>query len=284
MKILSITDSPFHTLAYRNVIPRHGVVTVHLPILRAVVDHLPDGLQAIVATADLQGRGLEREDGRPSPLLGELLAEELESLAKLGEIPSPDTTGVILAGDLYSLPELDRRGGSGDVRVVWDAFARNFRWVAGVAGNHDFFGPRGWSIPDVETFKRRKDINYLDGNIATLDGLQIAGVSGTIGTPNKPHRKREGDFCDSVERLATTGPDILAMHESPAATVKSGEPDAADIELLGRPSIRAVLERSQPTLVICGHAYWRIPLATLSNGIQVLNIDSRAVILQPAKA
>jgi len=143
MKILSIADNLFHTLAYRNVVPRHGIVTVHLPILRATVDHLPDGLEAIVATADLQGRGLEREDGGPAPLLGELLAEELEALAKLGEIPSPDVTGVILAGDLYSRPELDCRGGSGDVRVVWDAFARNFRWVAGVAGNHDFYGSRG---------------------------------------------------------------------------------------------------------------------------------------------
>ena len=77
---------------------------------------------------------------------------------------------------------------------------------------------------------------------------------------------------------------MLVMHESPAATVKSDEPDAVDIELLGRPSVRAVLERSQPTLVICGHAYWRIPLATLSNGTQVLNVDSRVVILQSAKS
>ena len=118
----------------------------------------------------------------------------------------------------------------------------------------------------------------------TLDGLRIGGVSGTIGNPNKPHRKREEDFCDSVERLATAGPDILAMHESPAAMAVADGPDAVEVELLGRPSVRAVLERSQPTLVICGHAYWRIPLATLSNGTQVLNVDSRAVILQSAKS
>ena len=87
-----------------------------------------------------------------------------------------------------------------------------------------------------------------------------------------------------MERLATASSDMLVMHESPAATVKSDEPDAVDIELLGRPSVRAVLERSQPTLVICGHAYWRIPLATLSNGTQVFNVDSRVVILQSAKS
>jgi hypothetical protein len=283
MKIFSIADSPFHTLAYRNVTSRHGVVTVYLPVLRATVDHLPGDLQAIVATADLQGRGLDREDGGPAPLLGELLAEELESLAVRGEIPSPDVTGVILAGDLYTPPGLDRRGGSGDVRAVWDAFARSFCWVVGVAGNHDFFGPRDWSVPDVEAFKKQKGGRFLDGNSVTLDSLRIGGVSGTIGNPNKPHRKLEEDFCDSVERLAAAGLDILAMHDGPDATIMNDGPDAVGIELLGRPSVRAVLERSKPTLVIRGHAYWRTPLATLSNGTQVLNVDSRVVILQSAK-
>ena len=36
---------------------------------------------------------------------------------------------------------LDKRGGSGDVTGVWLAFADIFQWVAGVAGNHDTFGP-----------------------------------------------------------------------------------------------------------------------------------------------
>ena len=90
MKILSIADSPFHTLAYQNISSRRGVVTEHLPILRTNVDHLPGGLQAIMATTDLQVRGLGGEDDGPAPLLSELLAEELEALAKLGEIPAPD--------------------------------------------------------------------------------------------------------------------------------------------------------------------------------------------------
>ena len=48
--------------------------------------------------------------------------------------------GLLLCGDLYVRPALDARGGLGDVRPVWRAFARHFRWVAGVPGNHDAFG------------------------------------------------------------------------------------------------------------------------------------------------
>ena len=48
--------------------------------------------------------------------------------------------GVLLAGDLYTVPALDRRGGSGDVTAVWRAFGDEFSWVVGVAGNHDTFG------------------------------------------------------------------------------------------------------------------------------------------------
>jgi len=273
MRILSITDNPIHTLAFRNVAPGRAVITEDLAVLHAAVDRLPDGLQAIVATSDLQGRGPATLGGDHSPLLGELLAEELEVLAELGEIPLAEATGVILAGDLFARPEMDRRGGSGDVRGVWEAFVRRFRWVVGVAGNHDWFGP-GWSLPHFETFKKQEGIFFLDGGSVMLDSLRIGGLSGTIGNPRRPYRRLEEDFCDNVGRLAAAGPDVLVMHDGP---------DVMGTELRGWPSVRQVLERSRPTVVIRGHAHWKTPLATLSNGSQVLNVDSRVVVLRPVR-
>ena len=41
-------------------------------------------------------------------------------------------SGAILAGDLYSVPAADMRGGFGDVAPVWRAFADRFSWVTGV--------------------------------------------------------------------------------------------------------------------------------------------------------
>ena len=51
---------------------------------------------------------------------------------------------------------------------------------------------------------------------------------------------------------------------------------------LGWPLVRTALEQAAPTLVIRGHAFWDSPLATLKNGTQILNVDSRVVILQKA--
>ena len=271
MRILGLEDKPFHTLAFRNVAPGRVIVTEQLPCVRAYVDNLADGVQAIVAVSDLQGRDLEGQGQDPPRLLGELLVEGLEALAELGKVPPLHAVGVILAGDLFARPELDRRGGSGDVRSVWKAFVHRSRWVAGVAGNHDWFGP-GWSLPHFEAFKRQASVFFLDGNIAVLDNLRIAGLSGTIGNPRRPFRRSEEDFCECVGRLADDRPDILVMHDGP---------DVSGTDLKGWPSIRHVLERSPSTLVIRGHAHWHVPLAALANGTQVLNVDSRVIVLQP---
>lgn len=119
-----------------------GFYEDRLPIHQAIVDRLPRGLSAIVATSDLQGRERMRKSPTTPPrLLGEVLPDILVSriLPEL-DVPSEDKFGVILAGDFYTVPALDRRGGSGDVTEVWHAFADEFAWVAGVAGNHDTFG------------------------------------------------------------------------------------------------------------------------------------------------
>ncbi len=97
-------------------------------------------------------------------------------------MPSLDRTGVLVAGDMYTVPGADKRGGTGDVRSVWYAFADRFRWVAGVAGNHDLFGtPKQLAALTLE-----RTAHVLDGSVVELDGLSVGGVSYVSGRRRKP--------------------------------------------------------------------------------------------------
>jgi Icc-related predicted phosphoesterase len=60
------------------------------------------------------------------------------------------------------------------------------------------------------------------------------------------------------------------IHQTPKNLIESCDDDE---------SIREIIEASNPTLVFCGHLHWKNPLIELSNGSQVLNVDSRVVIL-----
>jgi hypothetical protein len=142
MEILSIATEPILEIPFLNAGRGPGGFYVdRLPLLSAEVHRLPIDLDAIVATGDLQGRERFQESERTPPrLLGEVLPRRLseEILPSLGL--AADRSGVLLAGDLYTVLALDRRGGSGDVTNVWTAFGQEFAWVAGVPGNHDTFG------------------------------------------------------------------------------------------------------------------------------------------------
>jgi hypothetical protein len=128
MRILSITQSPLHSIPYRTARPGGGQELADLPLLEAEVDALPEGVQAVLATADLQAR--EVLPGQR--LLGEVLAAECIVLAGLGQLPPAEHMGVLLAGDFYTDLTATIRGSSGDVRSVWEAMAHRFRWVTGV--------------------------------------------------------------------------------------------------------------------------------------------------------
>jgi hypothetical protein len=244
-------------------------------MLRARVDALPESLDAIVAAADLQA--LEPPHGAvPQRLLGETLAEHLVQLAELGELPSPERTGILLAGDLYTVPDLARRGGSGDVRSVWLAFAERFRWVAVVLGNHDEIGPRNG---DLERVARTPRVHVLDGEVRELEGLRVGGVHGIIGNPMRLNRQAPGTFVEKIELVLADGADVLVLHEGPDALDSEGETlrGSADVRdaLVG-----AGLER--PPLVVCGHSWWPLPLVELAGGVQVLKVDARVVVLERA--
>jgi 3',5'-cyclic-AMP phosphodiesterase len=253
MRVLDVDDQPFDTLPFLDASSRGIVERRELPFLRARVDALPDGLDAIVCTSDLQGREVPR--GAPARLLGEAVAE------RLADLVPPDRTGVLLAGDLYTVPGADRRGGTGDVREVWRAFAERFRWVAGVAGNHDTFGDR-------RGFARRCDL--LDGDVRAFDGLRVGGVSGIIGNTSKNERKREEEQVELLLRVLEGAPDVVVLHEGP---------DVPALGLVGHPAIREALAVGPGPLVVCGHSWWRPTLVTLDRG-QALKVDGRVVVLQ----
>jgi hypothetical protein len=269
MRIVHIEQRPFHELVYRNVARNREIVNVVLPFLRAEVDALPDGLEGLLVTGDLQGRERETAAVSEARLLGVRLADELELLAEFQMMPSLAATGVILAGDFYAHEILARRGGSGDVRAVWRTFAERCRWVTGVAGNHDLFGDSP-SVPDHDEFWRQTNTHFLDFHAIKLDGLKVAGLSGVIGNPQRPFRRSEPDFLAAASLLCEDGPDILILHEGP---------DFPAHGLEGSPVLREVLEKARPMLVVRGHSYWELPLVALANGTQVLNVDARVVLL-----
>src|SRR5262245_22189259 len=171
MRILQVSDRPIYELPYTNAASGGGVESRALPVLAGAVDALPHDLSALLIASDLQGVAPSAEHGGALALLGEVLAQELRQLEDLDLIPRREQIGVILAGDLFAAPAGDKRGATGDVRPVWAALAREARWVAGVAGNHDLLGS------DRENERLgRLGAHLLDGEVVDLDGLRIGGV------------------------------------------------------------------------------------------------------------
>jgi hypothetical protein len=100
---------------------------------------------------------------------------------------------VLLAGDFYSVPDANKRGGYGDVTPVWQAFGERFAWTAGVAGNHD----------DVDGAVLLHGVHILDGDVVELEELRIGGVGLICGNPDKcgrrdDHAQLAVDWSDRV--------------------------------------------------------------------------------------
>lgn len=249
---------------------RHGPVPRSIPVLCGRIDALPGGLRALVLAADLQARALPAWGQEGLRLAGEAVAEQLAALAEAGELPPASATGVVLAGDLWSDPACKKMGGLGDVRPVWRAFAERFRWVAGVAGNHDAFGhPR-----EQAAFVQEPGVHLLDGDVVELDGLRLGGVGGILGDPRRPNRRDPLEQTDLVLSVLSRGVDLLVLHEGP---------DVPEAALPGEPALREVLEVAEDRAsVVCGHVHWRRPGARLGRR-HVVNVDARILVLVPAR-
>ena len=201
MRILSIDQIPLHQIPYRYVRPGGSESVGNLAIHIALVDRLPASMGAIVVTSDLQAREFSGD-----LLLAEVLAHDLCELAELEAIPSTSRIGVVLAGDLLARQSLDKVSGTGDVRDVWHKFARSFRWVTGVPGNHDSLGE---THEQKEAFKKTRGVHFLDGDAVELDNIQFAGIGGIIGKPSKPQRRDETHFIRCLRGVLKSQPGHL---------------------------------------------------------------------------
>lgn len=246
-----------HAQSYLCSAPGGSARTRILEVTRMASVGLPSALAGLLCTADLQGRDLPT-----SRLFGEALADAV------AEKISADEVGVLLAGDFYaSEGAVGKMGASGDVRSVWRKFAERFRWVVGVAGNHDLFG----TDAEQASFGRENKIHMLDGNVVELDGLRLAGLSGIVGKQGRRWRRSPDCYQQEVRKLLDQKPDILILHEAPAVI---------DCDLRGNAELAACLgHASHELVVVCGHCYWPRPLSRAGELVQVLNVDSRAILL-----
>lgn len=271
MRILRIDESPLFTVRHRSADHDRGRSDAALPAHRVVVDALPAGLQAVFVTSDLQGRAVEPpHDGA---LLGVAVAEAV-LLHCWSRGLAPESVGVLLGGDLFADEDVATRGGRGDARAVWRAFAAHFAFAAGVAGNHDAFGePAG-----LDAFAGEPGMHLLDSDtpglamIADCAGLCVAGVSGIVGKPTKPWRKERQAFLDGVARALAARPDVLVLHQNPAL------PGVARGEFV---ELTAMLAERCDGVVAFGHSFSAAPLHELGSA-QLLATEGRAFWLEAA--
>lgn len=260
VRITRLAQQPVHRLRYLNAGRRGRRESSVLPILLAEAEGLGEGVDAWILASDLQGV-VTAWDGQ-SVLLGVALVDELLQLAEHGVLPYPERTGVVLAGDLFSAPGGDVRGASGDVREVWEAFASAYRWVVGVAGNHDWFGEGR----ERARFESLEGVHLLDGDVVTLDEVSVGGVGEVVGDPDKPGRKSADDFLTRLKRVARAEPDVIVLHQGPEG----------DDHQPGEPLVTEALTSFGGT-VVCGHVHWKHPC---SDDGRVLNVDGRVVVLR----
>lgn len=243
--ILSIEPKPFRELRYLNASRRGRAETARLPFHRGRAE-LPRAWDALVVASDLQGIATPAW-GEPAALLGVSVAREIDAM-DLGRVV------VVLAGDLYSVPEANKRGGFGDVSSVWNAFAEVGE-VIGVAGNHD----------DVSRVSRG---TLLDGDVVDVDGVRIGGVGLIAGNDEKPGRRSEDVQLEKLYDAMLC--DVLVLHEGAHI----------DDDHEGSVAVRDALEDANMKLVVSGHRPWAEPLARIGRATQVLNVHERVVVLQ----
>jgi hypothetical protein len=255
--IVSIEPKPFQELRYLNASRRGRAEVARLPFHRGRAE-LPAAWDALVIASDLQGIATPSPYPRSgtartamwceaAALLGVSVAREIEEM-DLGRVV------IVLAGDLYSVPEANKRGGFGDVSSVWNAFAE-IGEVVGVAGNHD----------DVSRVSRG---TLLDGDVVEMEGVRIGGVGLVIGNDEKPGRRSTDDQLDKLYDAMLC--DLLVLHEGPRL----------DDDRDGAEAVRDALEDAHVKLVVCGHRPWSEPLARIGRATQVLNVHERVVVLQ----
>jgi Icc-related predicted phosphoesterase len=238
-----------------------------LPIYLGSIKNIKaDDIDYLIIASDLQGNVIKNGDNQ---LLGEVLPEFLKLLFDIEfSNVNRNKIGVFLCGDFFA--RLDKRGGLGDVKNVWRAFNKHFGFVVGVAGNHDDFG----DAQEFENFQQEEGIYYLHNQIKKVANLKIGGISGIIGRPDKPFRNEETKHLKELKKLLLKQPDFILLHEGPNNLIP---------KLQGNDKIRAIIEGSQKNVLCCGHNHWNHTLIEKKNGTQIINADSKCIILKISK-
>ncbi len=252
-----------------NAAPGGGATErIAIPLHHAEVDLPPSELEGILITGDLQFYHDKNVPAEDRILMGYVIAEEIHELCENGLLPPPHRLGVMLVGDMYAEPCLTKRGGSGDVEDIWHTFANHFRWIAGVAGNHDLYEGQA-KFPS--SFRKRENIHALHYDTVELDGLTIGGISGISGNPRKIWRYSDHEFQSGISEMLRSHLDCLLLHQGPVGPEKSMRGAQMINEALGSAA-------HQPDIVAFGHCHWSQPDA-MQNGMQLLNSDGRAILL-----
>ncbi len=270
MKIEITSAEPIERFTYK-VVAQGGkdhfgnvrLKDTYLPIYTGILKGCKsDEFDGLILTSDLQGNVIEKEEIK---LLGEVLPDFLQLLLKI-EFPEIKTekVGVLLCGDLFA--RIDKRGGEGDVKAVWKTFKNCFGFVAGVAGNHDYFGSKS----EFEEFQREKDIYYLDRQIRKIRGIKVGGIGGVIGRPDKLFRTEESEYLSELRKLLKKAPDLILLHEGP---------DSESPSRHGNEKIRKLIELSNNQIICFGHNHWDELLINKRNGNQYVNLDGKCLIL-----
>lgn len=184
MKTLINETKPVAHFSYNNIVPfnrqrgRNSILEVaQLPLCNGYIS----GVQApeidyLILASDLQGTVV---GGGRTMLLGEVLPEFLQLILELDyDHTDLNRVGILRCGDLFA--RTDRRGGLRDVKHIWRGFNEYFRFVVGVAGNHDDFG----QPEERAVFTQEEGIHLLHGEVAEIAGIQFGGISGVIGRPS----------------------------------------------------------------------------------------------------
>lgn len=246
-----------------------------VPIILATFDGLPEQLEALVVTSDLQSRIL-LEGGRLSdpPLAGahapRVIAEVIERELGLG----CERTAVLLAGDLWCNPiSMVKMGGYGDVRGVVDAFEDQFFGVVCVPGNHDLFTGSMVGMHDCRTW--RADVQLLSSGIAELAGVRIGCVGGCVGNPTRAFRFTAEDQARRTLRVLREQPDWILTHEGPPG----GHRDRG-----GGAQLAAMLARiDRPTPLFCGHEQWPNRIVAFGHVTAVNSAAAVIVLVRPTR-
>ncbi|MEO1267588.1 MAG: hypothetical protein AAFX99_05790 [Myxococcota bacterium] len=267
LHLTTLHPQPLYRFYVASIVPGGGGhSTVEIPMLSAVWPDLPHELDALLIAGDLQAIASAHVPLASRLLSGISIAAELETLADAELLCPCARTGVLLTGDLYTDLKLNKRGSTGDVQEVWEAFARRFRWVVGVAGNHDlFYGKNHCTLPRRGALH---NAHLLNGDTVVLDGLRLAGVSGIVGPPHKPWRWEEGTYLNTIAHLLADNPHALLLHESPRSP-NGAHPGRSNLT-------ETILGAEAPQMTISGHVYWEEPLVE-ADGFQFLNTEARMV-------